>query len=628
MQIPPTRTEDEEVSIPTKNVRSGPNLKNHAVTVQRKAAKRSFPFEPAVIKAEIASPPPQDEYAQARKRARLEKSSPKSSDEATTKNTSHDTTVALTPPHAADADITTANIAVDHADSEAVMDMPPNARAARALEEDPKKSSVLTNNSKKKEVKDYRTDWPEVAVLVPSQTLDSSTDPTSACMRRWTTDEDTKLKDAVQTHNGKNWDAIAALIPGRSRRQCTGRWHDALDPRVNQTPGRTDKWSTNEDTKLKDAVRIHDGKNWEAIAALVPGRTRRQCNTRWHDILAPGADQMPVRTGTWTPGEDTKLKDAVQIHGGKNWAAIAALIPGRTRRQCGSRWHDVLALHAKRTPVRTGKKITDKDIQLEDAAQKYGGKKSNAITALVPGRTRRQCHDVLDPRANRMLGRADKWTTSEDTKLKDAVQTHDCKNWNAIAALVPGRAERQCYNRWHSFLAHRDGGTPVRTGAFTTDEDTKLRDAVQLHGGKTWNAIAALVPGRTRRQCSSRWHDFLASRDDPTPVRTGTWTPREDTKLKYAVRMHGGKNWHAIAALVPGRTKLQCNSRWHDILADLDDRAFGRTDKWTTDEVGKLQEAVQIHNGKNWDEIAALVPGRARRQCISKWHSLVRGNNP
>jgi hypothetical protein len=193
------------------------------------------------------------------------------------------------------------------------------------------------------------------------------------------------------------------------------------------------------------------------------------------------------------------------------------------------------------------------------------------------------------------------------------------KKSNAIAALVtPGRTRRECQD----VSGPRVNRTLVRTGSWTTDEDAKLKDAVQTHNGKNWDSIAEMVPGRSRRQCSSRWHDFLASRDGRTPVRTGAWTPREDAKLKLAVQMHGGKNWHAIATLVPGRTKIQCNGRWHDILADRDDRAFGRADKWTTDEVVTLQDAVRMHNGKNWDSIAALVPGRARRQCITKWHDL------
>jgi hypothetical protein len=44
------------------------------------------------------------------------------------------------------------------------------------------------------------------------------------------------------------------------------------------------------------------------------------------------------------------------------------------------------------------------------------------------------------------------------------------------------------------------------------------------------------------------------------------WTAVEDSKLKDAVRMHGVKDWFAVAARVPGRTKEQCNNRWRDVL--------------------------------------------------------------
>jgi hypothetical protein len=40
--------------------------------------------------------------------------------------------------------------------------------------------------------------------------------------------------------------------------------------------------------------------------------------------------------------------------------------------------------------------------------------------------------------------------------------------------------------------------------------------------------------------------------------RRGAWIEEEEIKLKYAVQTHGGKDWVAIATLVPGRTKIQC----------------------------------------------------------------------
>jgi hypothetical protein len=72
-------------------------------------------------------------------------------------------------------------------------------------------------------------------------------------------------------------------------------------------------------------------------------------------------------------------------------------------------------------------------------------------------------------------------------------------------------------------------------------------------------------------------------------VATGRWTPEEDANLTSAVtntcNKKGGKehkiDWVAVAALVPGRTKNQCNQRWHSALKHSIDQANGRTGKWT-----------------------------------------------
>jgi hypothetical protein len=86
--------------------------------------------------------------------------------------------------------------------------------------------------------------------------------------------------------------------------------------------GRKVKWTAVEDSKLKDAVQTHDGQIWDAIAALMPGRTRIQCRNRWKYALDPNTDRANERTVKWTAVEDSDLKDSVQTHGDKNWGAI------------------------------------------------------------------------------------------------------------------------------------------------------------------------------------------------------------------------------------------------------------------------------------------------------------------
>jgi hypothetical protein len=127
----------------------------------------------------------------------------------------------------------------------------------------------------------------------------------------WTAGEDSKLKDAVQTQGGKNWGAITALVPGRTIIQCQHRWHGALDPSIDRANRRMGKWSEDEDRKLKNLVQMHGGKDWAAIAALVPGRTRIQCHNRWHMFLDPSIDWATGRTGTFSMGTRRRQQSEV-----------------------------------------------------------------------------------------------------------------------------------------------------------------------------------------------------------------------------------------------------------------------------------------------------------------------------
>jgi hypothetical protein len=104
-------------------------------------------------------------------------------------------------------------------------------------------------------------------------------------------------------------------------------------------------WTLEEDERLTSAVTSISKKkwrkefivNWAAVARLVTGHTQKQCQNRWRDALDPSIDWISRRTGKWSEDEDIKLQDAVQTHGGKNWAPVAALVPGRTIKQCSSR---------------------------------------------------------------------------------------------------------------------------------------------------------------------------------------------------------------------------------------------------------------------------------------------------
>jgi hypothetical protein len=187
---------------------------------------------------------------------------------------------------------------------------------------------------------------------------------------------------------------------------------------------------------------------------------------------------------------------------------------------------------------------------------------------LVPGRTKTQCYsrwnNELDSKSDETTARAgEKWTVDEDSTLTDAVKKHNGADWAAISALVLGRTRQQCYKRWNNELDSKSDETTARAGEkWTTDEDSTLADAVKKHNGVDWAAIAALAPGRTKTQCYSRWHGCLLSKGDESTARNGKWTADEDSTLADAVKKYNGEDWASIAALVPGRTIRQCNRRW------------------------------------------------------------------
>jgi hypothetical protein len=365
---------------------------------------------------------------------------------------------------------------------------------------------------------------------------------TSRAPRRpWKPKEDTLLKEAAKKH-GNRWVAVAAMVPCRTDKQCFHRWVGILDPANGKKTG---KWTPKEDAKLTEAVKKHGNKCWVAVATMVTGRTSKRCREHWVQTLDP----VSGNKGQWTPEEDAKLKDAVEKHGKDCWAVVAALVPDRTSIQCRNRWIYTL------DPANgnTGRWKPEEDAKLTEAVKKHG-KNWVATAAMFSGRTKKQCRSrwtqALDP-AN---GDKGKWKPEEDVKLTEAVKRHD-KDWVSVAAMVSGRTNQQCRSRWTQVL---DPATGKNTGKWTPGEDAKLTEAVHKHE-KDWVAVAAMVSGRTNQQCRSRWTQVL----DPSIAkkRAGEWTPEEDAKLTEAVKEHG-KNWVAIAAMVPSRTNQRCRKRW------------------------------------------------------------------
>lgn len=148
------------------------------------------------------------------------------------------------------------------------------------------------------------------------------------------------------------------------------------------------------------------------------------------------------------------------------------------------------------------------------------------------------------------------------------------------------------------------------TKRWTKSQDAALRESVRIHGEKNWKAIAELVPGRNHAQCLQRWRKVLK----PGLVK-GHWSFEEDQVLEFLVTQ-GCNNWGQIAERIPGRTPKQCRERWKNHL----DPAINKG-PYTEDEDAVIL-AAQERLGNKWSQIAQLLQGRTEDSVKIRWKSL------
>lgn len=148
------------------------------------------------------------------------------------------------------------------------------------------------------------------------------------------------------------------------------------------------------------------------------------------------------------------------------------------------------------------------------------------------------------------------------------------------------------------------------TKRWTKSQDAALRESVRIHGEKNWKAIAELVPGRNHAQCLQRWRKVLK----PGLVK-GHWSFEEDQVLEYLVTQ-GCNNWGQIADRIPGRTPKQCRERWKNHL----DPAINKGPY--TEEEDAIVIAAQLRLGNKWSQISTLLKGRTEDSVKIRWKSL------
>ena len=77
------------------------------------------------------------------------------------------------------------------------------------------------------------------------------------------------------------------------------------------------RFSTEEDKRLKALVQEHGTKNWRTISQRMENRSPRQCRERYNNYLSENA-----KNGTWTAEEEALLEEKHNKYGSR-WSLIS-----------------------------------------------------------------------------------------------------------------------------------------------------------------------------------------------------------------------------------------------------------------------------------------------------------------
>ncbi|CCH45947.1 Myb-like DNA-binding protein BAS1 [Wickerhamomyces ciferrii] len=92
-------------------------------------------------------------------------------------------------------------------------------------------------------------------------------------------------------------------------------------------------WSPEEDRKLLDSINLFGATNWVRISQSIGTRTPKQCRERYHQNLKPSLNRNPI-----SPEEGQLIEELVGKYG-KRWAEIARHLNGRSDNAIKNWWN-------------------------------------------------------------------------------------------------------------------------------------------------------------------------------------------------------------------------------------------------------------------------------------------------
>lgn len=141
-------------------------------------------------------------------------------------------------------------------------------------------------------------------------------------------------------------------------------------------------------------------------------------------------------------------------------------------------------------------------------------------------------------------------------KLMENYQDGKSPQWDEIASNFPGRTAVDCLTQWHKMIPTVRG-----KGSWTAEEDAML---ISKHAafGRKWSKISDFLPGRAGKQCRERFVNHL----DPNLKKGAEWTDDEEAILISLHKNHGNK-WTLIANQLHGRSDNDVKNHFNSTIS-------------------------------------------------------------
>lgn len=120
-------------------------------------------------------------------------------------------------------------------------------------------------------------DLPDEPIPIDQNTMEHLSRQKS---RPWTTYENQRLLAGIYKFGLDSWSPIASFVGnGRTRSQCSQRWVRGLNPKISKSA-----WTSEEELRLIDLVNTYGDKSWTKISSELGHRSDVQCRYKYQQL--------------------------------------------------------------------------------------------------------------------------------------------------------------------------------------------------------------------------------------------------------------------------------------------------------------------------------------------------------